>query len=317
MSAVVVVGASAGGVEALTQLARRIPRDLDAAVFVVLHVAAATPSALPHILTRHGAMRAEHARDGEPILPGRMYVAPPDRHVIIGKDTVGVRLAPKVNGHRPAIDPTFISAARAWGTRAAGVILSGTLDDGAVGLAAIESAGGLTVVQSDALFPAMPESARHAVKPDFDVPVAEIGAVLEKWIQEDPRMNGNDAPPVETSSQDAVTPFTCPECGGSLMEAAEIDRFRCRVGHEYSGETLVDANGARVEAALWTALRSMEERADLLGRLADRIESRRPQLAEMYRSRAREIVRHHAVLRETITDGIDVASSGVTGDQED
>jgi two-component system chemotaxis response regulator CheB len=177
---IVVVGASAGGVEALSRLVRDLPADFPAAVFVVLHVPASGTSVLPTILDRTGPLPAAHAVEGEQIRAGSIYVAPPDRHVLIRSAAVRVERGPKENGARPAIDPLFRSAASAYGPRVVGVILSGTLRDGTIGLAAVKLQGGTTIVQDpeDALYPAMPRSAIGEVGPDAILPAAEIGAAL-------------------------------------------------------------------------------------------------------------------------------------------
>jgi two-component system chemotaxis response regulator CheB len=177
---VVVVGASAGGVEALSRLVRDLPPDFRAAVFVVLHVPASGTSVLPAILDRHGSLHAAHAVDGEDVKPGRIYVAPPDRHVLVHGSSVRVERGPKENGARPAIDPLFRSAAASCGPRVVGVILSGTLADGAAGLAAVKLRGGATIVQDprDALYPAMPRNAIVEVGPDSILTAAEIGPAL-------------------------------------------------------------------------------------------------------------------------------------------
>jgi len=179
-AAVVVVGASAGGVEALKQLVCGLPAGYGAAVLIVLHVPPAGTSVLPQILERAGRLPAAHGRDGEPLERGRIYVAPPDLHLTVEADAIRVVDGPKENGVRPAIDPLFRTAARAYGERVAGVILSGSLADGTAGLAAVKEAGGLTVVQdpSEASYAAMPSSAIDLVGPEHVLPVAAIASLL-------------------------------------------------------------------------------------------------------------------------------------------
>ena len=171
----ITIGASAGGVEALTELVRGLPVDLPASVFVSLHVPPHGTSMLPQILSRRGPLPAHHARDGEPIEPGRIYVAPPDLHLLIHQGVVRLSRGPRENGFRPAIDPLFRTAARWHGPRVVGVILSGTLDDGTAGLLAIKERGGFAVVQDpdDALFPGMPRNAMDVVHVDHVLPASE------------------------------------------------------------------------------------------------------------------------------------------------
>ncbi len=184
---VVVVGASAGGVDALRAMAAQLPGDLPAAVLVVLHVHAG-PSALPDILRRAGPLPAAHAVDRERIAPGLILVAPPDHHMLVAHDRVRVTRGPKENGHRPAIDPLFRSAAATLGNRVIGVVLSGMLDDGADGLAAVKAAGGVAIVQDpeDATFPSMPRSALAAVEADEVVPLRLLGSAITRWVAASP-----------------------------------------------------------------------------------------------------------------------------------
>jgi two-component system, chemotaxis family, protein-glutamate methylesterase/glutaminase len=285
---IVVVGASAGGVEALADLTASLPPDLPAAVFVVLHVPSTGTSALPDILSRHGPLPAAHVKDGEPIEHGRIYVAPPDHHVLLRSGHVHLARGPRENGHRPAVDPLFRSAAREYGSRVVGVVLSGALDDGTAGLAAIKTRGGLTVVQepADALYPNMPGSALEHVRVDHVRPAAAMGTLLARLILEPA---GEGSPPagsdmevevaVEGFSLDAIegehpgrpSGFSCPDCNGVLWEIqdGELQRFRCRVGHAWSPESLLTQQSEGLEAALWIALRSLEERAALARKLAE------------------------------------------------
>ncbi len=294
---IIVVGASAGGVETLTTLVRGLPPDLPAAVFVVLHFPAHTTSLLPAILSRAGALPARHAEDGEEIVNGRIYIAPPDRHLLVERGVVRVTSGPRENGHRPAVDPLFRSAARAYARRVVGVVLSGTLDDGTAGLQAIKTCDGVAVVQdpADALFSGMPLSAIENVAVDQVLPAAAIAPYLARLARDttpqdgpaptrgtdltgDVRLEEMDmaAPDmVVPDSDDKVgdpSPFGCPECGGVLRELreGELVRYRCRVGHAYGADSLLAAQSDGVEDALWSALRALEESESLARRLAAR-----------------------------------------------
>jgi two-component system chemotaxis response regulator CheB len=177
-----VIGASAGGVEALTRLTKRLPADLPAPIFVVLHISPHTPSLLPEILGRAGKLPARHAQDGEEITPGTIYIAPPDHHLLLKAGRIVVARGPRVNNARPAVDPLFRSAARSYGPRVVGVVLSGGLDDGTLGLMDVKHAGGVTLVQdpAEAMFPSMPRSAIENVVVDRVLPVEDIAALLAR-----------------------------------------------------------------------------------------------------------------------------------------
>jgi len=285
---IVVVGASAGGVEALADLATSLPDDLPAAVFVVLHLPATGTSALPEILRRHGPLPAAHVRDGEPIQSGRVYVAPPDHHVVLRTGHVHLSRGPRENGHRPAIDPLFRSAAREYGTRVIGVVLSGTLDDGTAGLLAIKSRGGVAVVQDpeDALYTGMPGNALEHVQVDHVASAASMGKLLASLIanlaepppapalsdmQVEIEMEGFSLEAFEGTHPGRPSGFSCPDCNGVLWQIQDggLERYRCRVGHAWSPESLLTQQSEALEAALWIALRSLEERAALARRLAE------------------------------------------------
>ena len=288
---IIVVGASAGGVEALVELVRDLPPDLPAAVCVVLHLPAGGTSVLPQILGRAGPLRAAHARDGEPLHHRRIYVAPPDHHLMLEPGRVRLFGGPRENGHRPAVDVLFRSAALTFGPRVVGVVLSGTLDDGTAGLLAIKRCGGVAVVQqpADARYSGMPDSALQHVVVDHCVPVREMPAVLTRLAHEPA------GPPPEPSSEDrlqielrslAMDPtllnsderpgepavYACPECHGTLWEVHDGDlmRYRCRVGHAFTAEWLLVEQSHHLEAALWMALRALEEKASLAARLRQR-----------------------------------------------
>ena len=315
------IGASAGGVEALRTVAAGLPTELEAAVFVVLHLAAGGTSVLPAILQRAGDLPASHPTDGEEIENGCIYVAPPDHHLLIEDSHARVVRGPRENGPRPAIDPLFRSAARTFGSRAVGVILSGVLDDGAAGLAAVKAAGGRTVVQtpSDALYDGMPLAAIESGPPDYVVPVAEIAQLLVGLVTDAPPDPANSSSngdavleeslvAVDRGSTDQPQPgspsgFTCPECNGALWQADEagVERFRCRTGHQFSFETLLAEQSASVEAAMWSSLRALEERAAMLRRLAQRMTTRgNRHVAARYARSAEDTFQHAVTLREAL-----------------
>jgi two-component system, chemotaxis family, protein-glutamate methylesterase/glutaminase len=315
---VIVVGASAGGVQALLDLVRHLPADLPAAVFVVLHVAATEKSVLPKILDRQSQLPVKHAVDGEPIVLGQIYVAPPDRHLLVQKDQVRVVRGPRENNHRPAVDPLFRSAALAYGPRVVGVILSGSLDDGAAGLHAVSRAGGVGVVQDpeDALYRGMPDNAIAADEPDYVVPLERVADVLTQLTQQSAAEVHEEIPddieqetayaeldsPTYEMPQGERSVFSCPDCGGVLYELEDegLLRYRCRIGHAYAAESLHAAQSEAIDQALGTALRALEERAVLSRRLARRLSESGPSQGSRYSERADEADMNAAILRRAI-----------------
>ncbi len=285
---VVLLGASAGGVEAISTVVAGLPADLPAAVLVVLHIPAWGTSVLPSILGRCGRLPVAHAVDGEPLLAGRVYVAPPDNHLATEDGKVRVTPGPKENGVRPAVDTLFRSAAHTHGRHVVAVVLSGTLDDGTAGLVAVKSHGGITVVQdpADAAFPGMPESAVRFAHPTHVAPVRDIAALVAQCVLDasvgaphggDVMTDGPDRAETGAADQEGVpSELNCPECGGTLWERADGDllRFRCRVGHAYSPESLFSHQLESLEGALWTAVVALQERGDLAMRLAKRMVGR-------------------------------------------
>jgi two-component system chemotaxis response regulator CheB len=292
-STVVVVGASAGGVEALTTLADGLPEDLEAAVCVVLHLPAGAESRLAEIISRAGPLSAVQARGGEPLDRGRIYVAPPDRHLIVRDSHVLVERGPHENAVRPSIDVLFRSAALAYGRRTVAVVLSGTRDDGVAGASAVGDRGGCVVVQDpdDSLFATLPQSAVARDHPDRVLPLPEIAPAIAAAVRRlseeaDVRENGDGEMSVENAyaTLDAEaferggppgrpSVYGCPDCGGVLWEVDDDEtlRFRCRVGHAYTADAAINGQAESVETALWTALRALQERAQLTERLAERV----------------------------------------------
>lgn len=318
----VVVGASAGGVEALRTLVESLPADFPAAVFVVVHSSSDAPGLLGQILDRAGPLRAALAKDGEPVERGRVYVAPPDYHLLVKGSYIRITRGPRENRARPAVDPLFRSAAACCGPRVIGVVLTGYLDDGASGLVTVKACGGIAVVQDpeDAVYPDMPQSAIDAVEPDHIVSLADLGPLLERLVgapvapvADPPRQVVMEARIAERamsniSLEDDLghpVPVGCPECGGPLweVEGDAVKRFRCHVGHGYTARTLVADQDTAVESALWAALRTMEERANMLRTMAKReTEAGRQRSASGFESRATESHAHAGVLRVLLMD---------------
>src|SRR5919199_687746 len=271
---VIVVGASAGGLEALREVVATLPPALPAAVCVVWHMAAESPGLLPEILDRTGPLPAAHPEDGELLQTGHIAVAPPDRHLLLEQGRLRLTQGPKENRFRPAIDPLFRSAAAAYGPRVIGVVLSGALDDGTAGMAAIKARGGLAVVQDpwDAIIPSMPRSVLTHVPVDHVVPTAEIGPLLADLARRPAGEEDGDTMSKELEIK-----------GDGLL------RFRCHTGHAYSVQSLLAEIGVSIEATLWGAVRSIEEQMLLLRHMADHLRSAGvPADAEQLLAHARE-----------------------------
>ncbi|HMC40286.1 MAG TPA: chemotaxis protein CheB [Acidimicrobiales bacterium] len=321
-SAVVAVAASAGGVDALQHLAAGLPAGIDAAFLVVLHIPPTGPSVLPGILSRAGPLPARHAVDMEPLAAGVILVAPPDRHLTAEDGQVRVCQGPRENLHRPSADVMFRSVADSYGTRAAGIVLSGTMDDGAAGLRAIEAAGGFVMVQepSEAAFPGMPAAALEAVHSGAVCSTEEMGARLARWrtgLEADPgRREGVGHP----SGAPTLSPFTCPECGGTLWSTDEhgTDRYRCRVGHGFSEDALLRGKQDALEAALWAAVVALEEKADLCRRISKRLGAAgRAQRVEACEQQIVAAEDQIALLRATIDDIIIAFPAALAEDAPD
>lgn len=284
---VVAVGASAGGVEALTQFAQGLPADLPYAILIALHMPASAPSVLAKIIDRRSPLPTVAAVHGAPLKAGHIHVAVPDRHLLVHDHRVALSEGPTENAHRPAINALFRSVALTFGPRAISVILSGVLDDGVLGTKAIHDRGGVTVAQApdDALFPAMPRNAIDAGVIDHQVAAADIGALLAKLagrIIEEQEMEPDNNMQLENriamgakfstafNTEDLGPPsgFTCPDCNGSLQVVNDRS-YRCQVGHAWTADALLKAQDDEVEGALWVALRSLQEKARLSRRLAD------------------------------------------------
>jgi two-component system chemotaxis response regulator CheB len=302
----VVLGASAGGVRALSDVVRALPADFPAAVLIVLHVAPSSASMLPQILDRASVLPVAAARDGEHIEAGHVYVAPPDLHLVVEDGSLRLNADARVNGHRPAIDPLFCSAAELHHEHVTGVVLSGTRDDGTVGLAQIKACGGVAIVQDpdDADFTGMPVSAIEHVAVDAILPAGQIADALVRRLAGEPLPGGTPAAIAVTSEpQGSLLTTVCPECGGVLTEQLDdgVPVWRCNVGHQFGSRTLAELQGSNVEQALWTAVRTLEDRRALLERLAGRAETRaNVRSARSYRDQADMTNRQTDRIRLTI-----------------
>ncbi len=338
---IIVVGTSAGGVEALTHLVKNLPPDIKAAILIVLHVPSHGTSVLPRILKRAGSLPVSHVEDGEAILVGKIYVAPPDYHLLVKKGYLNLSRGARENSHRPAIDPLFRTAARAYGRRVVGVILTGVLDDGTAGLKAVKMRGGVAVVQDpkNAMYPGMPRSAIENVDDiDYVLPLAEIPGVLvelantpveeqENFVPEQMKYESDIAEvDMEAVNNDdrpgKPSGFVCPECGGSLWELQQGDllRFRCRTGHAFSIETLLAEQSDALEDALWIAMRALKEKSSLALRMAARMSDRNQLLsAERLQKEAQDCDQRAAVIREVLLNNNrhSVAELNETPNQEE
>jgi two-component system chemotaxis response regulator CheB len=291
MADIIVIGASAGGVSALSKLVAELPPDFVASIFVTLHIPEHSRSALPRILTQKSQLPALNPVNGEAIQPGRIYVAPPDRHMLIKRGLVRLVRGPRENGVRPSIDPMFRTAARAYGKRVVGVVLSGALDDGTAGLIAIKQQNGLAIAQDpdEALYGGMPRSAIASGTVDHVLRISQIADLLVRLVQEPLEKGGNEPLSDEMEQETDIAEldlgalhsidkpgspsrFSCPECHDVLWEIDDdIVRFRCRVGHAYSPETLLAQQSNSVDVALWAGLRALEENAALMSRMATKM----------------------------------------------
>ena len=310
----------------MTRLAAGLPRDLPAAVFVVHHFPGNSVSALPNILARSGSLPALHPAHNQQIEPGYIYVAPPDRHMLIIERRIHLTRGPRENGHRPAIDPLFRTAARTFGPRVMGVLLSGALDDGTVGMMAVKQHGGVAIVQDprEALYAGIPESAIQRVAVDHVLTVKQIGQLLTRLSREPVGLQegGQGMLPEDQEDRDPAqagtariedgpfpgppTALTCPDCGGAIWEnvSGNLVRYRCHVGHAYTADSMVDAQAAVVETALWTAVRALEEKGELSRKLAERTRSRGlDRLAARYQDAVESAERGSNAIRQLLLSG--------------
>lgn len=321
---IIVIGASAGGFEAIKKLVAGLPSDLPASIFIVWHMSPDVRGVLPQVLNRLETIPAEHAVDKEPILPNRIYVAPPNFHLLVERGRVRVTKGPKENRFRPAVDPLFRSAAYAYGSRVIGVILTGALDDGTSGLWTIKHLGGTAVVQhpDDAEVPSMPENALREVKADYIVPVSEMADLLARLtkeqaseisevVMEDKKQTEFE---VRTAAVDnalewgitefgELSPYTCPDCHGVLFTLRDGNRlrFRCHTGHAFSSDSLLTTVTENIEDSLWDAIRSIEESIMLLNHMGEHFANlNETRLAALYYKKAHEAQDRADIVRQAV-----------------
>lgn len=312
---IIVIGASSGGIEALRTLVSHLPSNFSTPICAVMHLSPQSPSILHEILGRAAKLPVYQAEPGMLISAPAVYVAPPDRHLLLERDMLQVARGPRENRFRPAIDPLFRSAARAYGRGVIGVVLTGDLDDGTAGLWAIKQQGGIAIVQDpgEALFPSMPKSAIRHVPVDHVVRIAALGpllvdltarplpskmpvpipAGLETEVNISNETNGLDAGVMDIGE---ASPYTCPECHGVLLEikSSAVLRFRCHTGHAYSVASLAAALSERSEEDLWNVVRAFEEGAMLMERMAQHVrDDHQGEQADEWLSRSRE-AKHRA-----------------------
>lgn len=333
------IGASAGGFEALKTIVAGLPATFNAPILIVWHIAATTTGILPYVLNKHGRLNASNARDGASMLPGHIYIAPPDRHLLIEDGLVRVTHGPKENRFRPAIDPLFRSAANAWGPRVIGIVLSGALDDGSSGLWSIKEAGGIAIVQdpADADVSAMPENAMRAVQVDHCLPAAEIASLLvELSTSVFPKTTGHMNSPEQTQKEIAIaaqngeaalemfslgvlSSFTCPECGGVLARFLENNRsrYRCHTGHAYSADVLLASITEQIEDSFYDALRRLDECVMLLNNMGDQFAAENdPKLAALYFRKALDAQARGNLMRKAIREHEQLSKDSILREAE-
>jgi two-component system chemotaxis response regulator CheB len=317
---IVVIGASAGGVEDIMAVLRQLPGNLKASIFVVCHMLPTAKSHLVDALNTSGPFVAKFGDDEEAIAHGIVYVAPPDRHLLVKPGHVRITRGPRENRWRPAIDPLFRSAAVAYGERVIGVVLTGMLDDGTAGLLAIKRCHGVAIVQDpeEAVFPDMPRTALANVHVDHRLLTSDMGPVIERLVAQSVSRSGTVPADIQTEARIAesgysdehitdklgeLTPLSCPECSGPLWQHAsgQLDHYRCRVGHAYSANSLLSAADEAIEASIWAAVRLFDQRANVLTAMADRDrQAQRFRMVQHHEQLAKEARNHAKILRQLL-----------------
>ena len=319
---VITIGGSAGAIEALLSLFGKLPASVPAAIFVVVHRPPLFESQLVHILGRRTKMPVREPEDGQPVQPGRVYLAPRDYHMVFEDGVVRLNRGPQFHRFRPAVDPLFRSAAYVYGPRTIGVVLTGALDDGTAGLWTIKLRGGTAIVQDpeEALIPSMPLSALKAVSVDHRAKVSEIAGLLARLTREEapeaPEMPMDEKRKIESeiriaeedsalekwaAAEGDLSPFTCPECHGvlSMLKDGKLVRYRCHTGHAFSPNALLSASTEQIEKRLWDAVRALDETVMLLNGMGeDYAREGNTKAAEMCFTKAKEFYERSQPMRE-------------------
>jgi len=271
---IIVIGASSGGLDALRTLLAGLSPDLPAAVLAVVHIGT-FEAQLPKFFHR-SPLPVQYAREGEPIVPGKVYLAPPDHHLIVTPGQMHLSHGPRENFSRPAIDPLFRTAAQAYGPLAIGVILTGNLSDGTAGLWELKQRGGIAIVQDpdEAEVPSMPRSALQHVEVDYRLRLKEIAGLINRMAGEmaekTPQPPSSREGPQMSYSAEEPSALTCPDCGGALRETktGSYAQFRCHIGHVFGSEEMAVAQFDVVEKLLESSVRVLKERVELCQKLA-------------------------------------------------
>ncbi len=319
---IIVVGTSAGGMNALIELVSQLKENIDATFFIVMHLSRTSISDfLMHRLQPHTNLKCEVAKDDMPLEKGHIYVAAPNHHLLVKKDKIILGRGPEENRWRPSIDVLFRSAAAAYSTRVIGVILTGSLDDGTTGMLAIKRSGGTCIVQdpNEAEYPAMPLSVLNNMEVDYCIPLNQMGETIFEITQMNPEeITAPRDVIIESEIAERVVVdyenvkqlgeksiYACPDCGGGLWniskENGKPDRYRCHIGHSYSEKDLVVKQGEILESTLWTALRIMEERRNLLKKMEDDNNNKGLSImATSYREKGTDIQFHVDKMKEIL-----------------
>ena len=308
----IVIGTSTGGLEALNRVLKPLPADLPAAIFIVLHTHTSSPGRLAEILGRVTPLKVAYALHGEPIERGRVYLAPPDNHLMLENGYVHVARGPKENGHRPAVDPLFRSAARSYGPRVVGVLLTGALDCGTAGLMTVKAQGGITIVQepAEAVQPEMPHNALNHVEIDHVLRLGRIGPLLNRIARTRvvvPAVSHNGMLAEIEAATAQRADVVCPSCGG-IMRESEISgllRFRCHTGHTFSLDGLADEQARALETALWAAVRVLQESEVLARRMATYADA---DLERRFEEKAETTKQHAERIRRMLLGGAELTS---------